>query len=222
MCMDNISFTSRINFVDNKTFNNFRKGAYVDFRSEQEITAIDRLTLKLVEKFSGNGIKNPRLDVIKSDEFYTDGVRTCTAGGIVNTKTGEAAGFHIYDCKGSLEKVDDILENLFAHVKNPDRAVILGSKNLKTAEFSIPIFKKLCDGISEKIQNVTQFREHIFPYSESNLHYSAKNDTWTIHSMFRPLTDIKEFDITSRETLDKCFKEIKLANGDTLTFGYNG
>ncbi len=218
--MNDISFTSRINFVNTKTFDEcFRKGDYVDFRANHDLTALDMITVKAVEKMFGNKIKHPRLDVLKSDEFYTDTVRTCTAGGVVNTKTGEAAGFHIYDSLFNSEKVDDILENIFGRVENPDRALILGSKHLRTSVYSIPIFQKILDGIIKRVPNVTVFREHSLPFSESNMHYSLKNDTWTIQSMYRPLTDYKEFDISSKEELDKCFKKVKIADGDILSFG---
>ena len=50
------------------------------------------------------------------------------------------------------------------------------------------------------------------------MHYSLKDDIWTIRSMFRPLTDYKEYDILSKETLEKSFEEIKLADGDCITF----
>lgn len=216
--MDNVSFTSRINFVDRKAFDNFRRGTYIDFRADNELTALDMIKMKAIDKLSGGKIKHPRLDVLKADEFFTEEVRTCTAGGVVNTETGEAAGFHIYDGLANYKKIDDILECLFEQVKNPDRAVILGSKNLKMSTFSIPIFSKMYEGITKRIPNVTVFREHTLPYSESNMHYSSKNDTWTIQSMYRPLTDIKEFDIKSAEELTKCFKEVHIANGDVVCF----
>lgn len=217
--MSDVTFTSRINFVDRKAFENFRKGDYVDFRTNNELTALDMITLRAVEKLTGGKIKHPRLDVLKSDEFFTEEVRTCTAGGVVDTKSGKAVGFHIYDSLDNFNKIGDVLENIFGNVETPDRAVILGSKNLKSSIYSIPIFQKLLKGISERVPNLTVFKEHTLPFSESNMHYSLKNDTWTIQSMYRPLTDYKEFDVSSQEELNKCFKEIKLANGDIITFG---
>lgn len=213
--MNDISFTSRIRFVDRKVFDKFcQKGIYVDFRPDNDMSALDMMMLK-----PSKNIVHPRLDVLKADEFYTDTVRTCTAGGVVDTKTGEAVGFHIFDSLDNLEKTDDILENIFGRVKNPDRAVILGSKGLKIACESIPIFQKLYEGISKRVKNVTIFREHLFPFSESDMHYCAKTDTWTIRSMYRPITDFREHNIKSKDELEKCFREVKLADGDTLEFG---
>ena len=204
MNMDNIQFTSRINFVNEKTFDNFRKGIYVDFREPYK-----------TELFG----KKIRTNIVKADEFYTDTVRTCTAGGIINHKTGDCTGFHIFDNYENSQRTNDILEEIFKRVKNPDRAFILGGKNLTVSEYSMPIFEKICNGIKKRVANVTIFKEHIFPYSETNMHYSAKEDTWTIQSMYRPLTDIKSFDILSKEDMVKCFKEIEIADGDVLSFG---
>ena len=216
--MDNLSFTSRINFVDKKTFENFRRGTYIDFRPDNDLSFLDLQKIREIEKELGSKINHPRLDVVKADEFSTDSVRTCTAGSVVDTVNGEAAGFHTYDSLSNFEHVDDILDNLFWRVKNPDRAFLIGSKNLKGSEFSCPIFQKLYEGIAKHVKNVTIFREHLFPFSESDFHYSLKNDTLTINSMYKPLTDWREFDIKSKEDLNKCFKEIKVADGDIVTF----
>ena len=216
--MNDISFTSRINFVTAKEFDSFRRGAYVDFRTQCQLTPVDKLTQKVVSKLTGENLKHPRLDVVAADEFYTDVVRTCPAGGVVNTKTGQAAGFHSYDCLENFESAEDVLENLFHHVPNPDRALLIGSKNLSGSDYSIPLFQKLYEGITKRVPNVTVIREHTFPYSESEFHYALKNDTWTIHSMYKPLTDYREFDVKSKEDLDKCFKEVRIANGDVLMF----
>jgi hypothetical protein len=216
--MSDVSFTSRIKFVDRNAFDSLRKGAYVDFHPDDTYTAFDMLKLKEIEKMF-RGIRNPRLDVLKADEFYTDTVRTCTAGGVVDTKTGEAAGFHIFDCLRNSEKIDDILDNIFGRVKNPDRALIVGSKTLSGSDFSIPMFEKIYEGIAKRVPKVTVLREHTLPYSETNMHYSLKNDTWTLQSMYKPLTDYREFDVKSGEDLQKCFKEIKIADGDEMIFG---
>lgn len=215
---NNVSFTSRINFVNRNTFDNFRKGMYVDFRPDNTFSALDMNILQRIERETGKKIKHLRMDVLKADEFYTEEVRTCTGGGVVDTKTGEAAGFHVYDSLDNFNKVEDILDNIFGRVKNPDRAVIVGSKELHGSDYSKPIFKAIYEGIAKRVPNVTVLREHTLPYSETDFHYSAKNDTWTIRSMFRPLTGIKEFDVSSKEELDKCFKEVRIADGDVLTF----
>ena len=214
---NNVSFTSRINFVDSKTFDRFMKGAYVDFRTDHGLIPPNKINERIVSKLTGKPIYK-RSDVLEADEFYTDTVRTCTAGGIVDTKTGKAVGFHIYDSDANADKTDEILDNIFAYIPNPDRALVLGSKKLKGSVYSIPIFQKILEGIKKRVQNVSVFNEHIFPYSETDMHYSLKNDTWTIRSMYRPLMDYKEYEIESKDDLAKCFRDFKIADGDFITF----
>lgn len=199
---NNIAFTSRINFVNAKTFENFRCGTYIDFRKGCEI---------VTPKF-------PRPDIYKTNEFYTEEVRTCTAGGVIDSKNGECLGFHIYDNLINEENADSIIENIFKLIPNPDKALLLGSKQLTCAKYSLPIFKKIYEGLSSRIKNITVFREHTLPISESNLHYSLKNDTWTVHSMYTELLNLKEHHILSENELQKCFKEVILSPDDTINF----
>jgi len=212
MAVDNVSFTSRINFVNGITFDSkFLRGTYVDFRTESDISNFQYFNLPWFRK-------KMRGDIVCADEFYTDGVRTCTSGGIIDLKTGKCAGFHFYDCQENFNKVNKILESLFALVPNPDRALILGSKKLTGSQYSIQMFEEIIKGLKAKIDKVTVFKEHIFPYSESDLHYNLKNDTWTIHSMFRPITDIKVYSVDSDSKLKSCFKKVEIADGDNVYF----
>ena len=199
---NNIAFTSRINFVNAKTFENFRCGTYIDFRKGSEI---------VTPTF-------PRPDIYKTDEFFTDEIRTCTAGGVIDSKNGQCLGFHIYDNLTNEENVGNIIENIFKLIPNPDKALLLGSKKLACAKYSPTIFQKIYKGLSSGIKNITVFKEHIFPISESSLHYSLKNDTWTIHSMYRGFLNLKEQDLISESELQKCFKEIILSPDDTIHF----
>ena len=212
MKANQVSFKSRINFVDAKTFEKFNRGKYIDFRRHLDL-----------DYYAQNNrrpwfAKPVHSDIARANEFYTDEVRTCSAGGIVDLKTGKCAGFHFLDSVDNFEKIDDMLKTLFELVPNPDRALILGSKKLVCANYSIQIFEKILKGLKNKIDKVTVFREHKFPYSESDLHYNIKNDTWTIHSMFRPLTDIKVHAVDSANKLESCFKNIEISNGDSIHF----
>jgi len=218
MTTNSISFTSRINFVDTHAFENFRRGAYVDFRPRNQLTPIDRLMREVVGDVNCEQLKHPRHDVLKADEFYTDTVRTCAAGYVLDTRTKTAAGFHFYDSLENLESVKDMLVNIFHRVPNPDRAFLVGSKGLTCSRYSVPMFTNLYEGLSKRIPKITMFREHVFPYSETDFHYSVKDDTLTIRSMYKPLTDYREFDILTQEEMNKCYREIKIANGDTVTF----
>ena len=211
MAADNVSFTSRINFVDAKTFEKFRRGAYIDFRTSSSIKNVQNGQKPWFAKFESS-------DIVNADEFYTDEIRTCSAGGVIDLKTGNCAGFHFLDNLDNLIDIKHRINAVFRLVPNPDRALILGSKKLTCSKYSIQIFEEVLNALKSKIKDVTVFREHIFPYSETDFHYSLKNDTWTIHSMYRPLADIKIHPVDSKLKLDSCFREIEIADGDSIHF----
>ncbi|MBO6256497.1 hypothetical protein J6N69_00470 [bacterium] len=220
---NNIVFGSRINFVDSKTFDDFRRGAYVDFRKEggfsaKSLSRAQKYKNKFEQMINPPKMNMSRTDVILSDEFYTEGVRTCTAGGVIDLKSGKCLGFHFYDSLDNMKKVDEMIANIFDKIPNPDGALILGGKNLKCSNYSLPIFEKITEAILSKIKRVTVLREHLYPFSETDMHYSLKNDTWTIYSMFRPVTEIKERYISSKSDLQNCFREVKIAASDSVNF----
>lgn len=189
-----ISFKSKINFVQEvKWYNDFRKGTNIDFRV-------------------------PAKAFQKAGEFFTEEVRTCTAGGFINSKTGEAAGFHYYDGETGYNNIENFVNMIFKSI-NPDRCLLLGSNDLKCAPFSVASFRKFKEIFTERMKNVTIFEQHVFPWSESNLHYSSCDDRWDIYTMFRPLTDYKEHSVSNAADLQQCFKKIIISDGDVLTFG---
>ena len=68
MRTDKISFKSRINFVNYKDFNKFRRGKCVDFR-------------------------DAKTRIIKADEFFFSGIESDISGGLIDTKNKTAIGF---------------------------------------------------------------------------------------------------------------------------------
>lgn len=192
MKCDNVNFTSRINFVNEKTYSALRKGVDIDFR------VFDK-------------------SAQKSDEFYSDAVRTCTAGGLVDTKGFEALGFHYCDSEENFGLIDKFIDKMFSMVKNPDRAVLFGGKWLNSAPYSIKNFQKIKDVFLQRVNHVTIFEEHFFPWSETDFHYCLKDDRWDLHTMFRSL-DFKEKSVLSMYDLKRNFKNIQIAQGDTVTF----
>jgi len=190
MMNNNVSFTSTFNIVNKcKTYDMFGK----------EILC------------------SPVEESIKSaNEFYTWGIRTCTGGGIVDTKSKKAVGFHCLDCTENAKNIISYINRLFQIVPNPDRAFLIGGKTLKGAEHSMEQFNEFEKVFTDRIPNVSLFKEHVLPYSESDIHYSLAKDTWTIHGMYKPLTDWREFDVLSVDDLKKNYKKIHIANGDVL------
>ena len=194
MNVRNVSFTSNINFVDLPSFYNVENGEYVGFSDNPG---------------DPNSIR-------KADEFYTYGVRTCTAGGLIDSSNDEAVGFHYYDGPKNNAALTNYVDSLFKNVKNPDKALILGGKTLQDSPYSMEQFLKIKELLSKRVDNVTVFEEHTFPWSESHLHYSLPKDTWTIRTMYRPLTDWREYSVLSKDELQKVFKKVEISPEDKL------
>lgn len=191
--MDNITFKSKINFVTDHAFHQLKHGKYVDFVPIED-------------------------SIVKADEFFTEAVRTCSAGGIIDTKNNEAVGFHIFDTEETFKNIQSIIDKIFGALKNPDKCLLLGGKNLKNSEYSIDIFETIRRACAERLNSVTSFEIHTLPWSESDLHYSLKDDTWNIHTMFRTNLDYKERSILSNDDLANNFKYIYTAKDDIINF----
>jgi hypothetical protein len=152
----------------------------------------------------------------KSDEFYTLGLRSCSGGGLVS-KGKSALGFHFFDSQKNLKDVAHNVKTMFT--KNPENTngLLIGSKDLPNAPFSIPQFKELKKEFSKRLKNISIFETHALPTAETNFHYSLKDDTWTICTQyFDPNKKGKEVDVVNLKTLKEAFKKIKIADGDEL------
>ena len=147
------------------------------------------------------------------DDLYTSKIRTCTGGGLVDPYN-EICGFHILNSEHHNKYIKDILA---VYLKKIDakRALIIGSKNAPTVEYSVENFNIIKKLITSKIKDVTLFERHRFHYSESSFHYSAKKDTWTIVSVFDDAKR-KNIEVTTLKNLLKAFKKIQIAKGDRL------
>lgn len=210
MKAEQISFTSRINFVTAKEFENkIFKGGYIGF-----------------SKFEEN--------FLKADEFYTTAIRTCTAGGLVDTKNCRAIGFHYYDDLENNMNIQKFLNKMFSLIKNPDRAFLIGGKDLKFSPYSLLNFNEIKDLITQKVPYVSYFKEHVLPFSESNIHYDLRKDEWTVNSVYKILNHwnlsykgelklaiAKYNDVATKSILQTVFGETKIAKGDTLFINGN-
>jgi hypothetical protein len=197
MNVDKISFTSKINFVDAKTFYNVCVGRYIDF-------------------------SDAKTSIVKADEFYTEAVRTCSAGGLHRSATEENLGYHIYDGIKRSTPIEYFVNDMFSRIKNPDRALLLGGKRLRfNATESMKRFHELKNTLFERVKNVTYFEEHAIPDSESNLCYINHDDTWYINTVFKDYKTGKDMCVDTLEKLLKAFKHISIAKGDTLYINDN-
>ena len=193
--MDNtsISFTSKIRFVDRPVYKMMKKANYIDFHHNSS-------------------------NIMKAKEFYSEEIRTCTGGGLVSPSI-EAEGFHFLDDKVNNKKFPMIVNSLFRFVKNPERGLLIGSKELKGNPYSIIQFENLKKTFLERVKNVSLFQKHRYTNSESYYHYSLDDDTWTILSAFRREDSPKYNVVKSLRDLRECFEKISIADGDRLFIG---
>ena len=180
-------FTTKFNFVDNKTFKSeCRHGLYL--ASEPEMAS----------------------------EFYTEGIRTCTGVGVISHRNLEAGGFHYLDSSLNKFFLGRNLKKLFSQIKNPDSALIIGGKNVEGRSDSIKNFNTICEEMRKRVPRVTIFGEHNFRESESHIHYSLKDNTYTINTVYKRNSTDDMHDVLSVDDLHEAFKNVELAEGDAL------
>lgn len=187
---NNISFTSNIRFVDRFNFAKIKQGTRIGYRHNE-------------------------INILKAPEFYSEEIRTCTGGGLVNPQK-EALGFHLWDDMTNKKEFDKIINSLFRFVKEPERALLVGSKELEKSPLSIEQFEKIKKIFLERIKNVTYFEKHKFSDSETNYFYNAQNDTWVLCSIYRKPNSLQTKTIKNVEDLQNCFEKIRIAKGDKL------
>lgn len=191
---NNISFKSNIRFVP---------------------IELERLNLRGQEIGFLTGEQN----CIKASEFFTYGIKTCTGGGLI-TPNKEALGFHYLDASFShFLNVNKFIKDLGKQIK-PERGLLVGGKSeaLHGYIFSTRNFKKFKKGLQKLTKNISIFECHKHPFSQTDFHYSLKNDTWTLYHCF--INKRGKFDyIKNPDDLKKCYKKIQIADGDRLFIG---
>ena len=185
-----ITFTSNIHFVDRKTYN-------------------------LIKKKNSIGFWHNTPNILKADEFYSEGIKTCTGGGVV-IPYKEAEGFHFWDDRTNKKNFSQIVNSLFRFVKNPQRALLVGSKDLEGNPYSIEQFQRLKKVFLERIKDVTLFEKHNFDNAQTHYHYSLKDDTWTLFSEYRKSDKGRYHTVKDLKSLKECFENISIAEGDKL------
>ena len=153
---------------------------------------------------------------IYAHDFFTEEIRTCTAGGITDAQN-RAIGFHILD-SSSTEDAIEVIKNTLVNASNFNnaRGLLIGGKSLQYRNYSLPIFKSIKEALSNKIQNLSIFEQHRDKFAESFYHYNLNNDTWTICTRYMRALFQDYIDIQTPEQLKNAFKYIKIADGDEL------
>lgn len=190
---NSITFTSTIRFADRRAYNLLKKNNKIEYFHN-------------------------RPNILKADEFYSEEIRTCTGGGLVKPFE-EAEGFHIWDDKPNMKNFPDNINRLFRFVKNPERGILIGSKNRKANPYSLEMFAKFKKVFLERVKNISLFERHRYELSETNYNYSLKNDTWTIYSTYQRDKNSAMRQIKTLDDLLECFENISIAKGDRLFIG---
>ena len=188
--MNNVSFKSTINYVNNSSYRRRVNGIYFNFS----------------EKPLGDCY-------IKNRIFWTDKLRTCTGVVLADTKNKEALGLHWRDSEEHFKFLESFVNQIFQNFKTPDRCFIIGGKDLEESKFSIPSLNKFIKMMTERVENVTILGKHIRPYDQSHLHYNVLEDVLTLSTNNALNFETSVLDL---ETLKKTFGIIKIANGDKL------
>ena len=192
---ENVSFKSRINFVDRATFNKLKNGIKILYKHDVP-------------------------NIIKDKTFYSEEIRTCTGGGLVKPFV-EADGFHLMDDVLNFNNLHDILVYLFRYVKDAERGLLLGSKELGSRPYSVRIFEKIKKAFMTRLPNVSIFEGHTYSQAQTHFSYSLKDDMWTICSEYRPLNTQELLPVKSLPELKKVYREVSIADGDSLFINGN-
>lgn len=191
---NNISFTSNINFVSARQFRKVvhKSGEYIPFN--------DYGTGKFCSV---------------SSSFYTKCVRTCTAGGVIDSKT--ARGFHIKDSFENVNNIGNIYHSITENIEKPfENVLLIGSKNLRMANYSTKIFGVFKNIFSKKSKNISYFETFNDNRAEAHIHYSRPKDTWTVNVQIFDRKKENYYSILTKEDLLKSFKNISVGKKDKI------
>ena len=194
----NINFKSNIKFVSGEEFDSkmFRKFFYCGKPLEPFISSFAR-----------------------GKNVWTPEVRTCTAGGVVDTN--DVLAFHLMD---KAENIDDTKRSFVDIIRDLTRetksALLIGAKDVKERKLSVPLFEQVKREL-KKLVTPSVFENHTNRYAESNIGYEKATDTWFINTTIpeHPMLPNKRIDITDLASLQENFENIKIAPQDRLFVG---
>ena len=198
------------------SFNSYMDNCKVSFTSK--IRFVDRPVYAMMEKYNLIGFRHNEPNILKDKSFYSEGIRTCTGGGLL-IPLKEAEGFHFWDDLRNKKDFDILINRLFRFVKSPEHGLLVGGKVLEKSPFSMEQFLKFKNVFLERVKNVSFFEKHRFESSETHYHYSLNNDTWTLCSSFWDKDQNKYKTVKTLKDLLRCFEKISIAENDRLFIG---
>lgn len=107
---------------------------------------------------------------------------------------------------------------MFRYIKNPERCILVGSKDLKGNPYSIKLFKNFKEEFDKRMVNLSIFQKHKYPNSETHYAYSKNDDTWLICTNY-VTKDNSLKNVKTINDLKEAFETIKIADGDRLFIG---
>lgn len=177
-----IPFSSKINFVDRRTFE--QKTSHIS-RVQNAETAYQPNPNE-----DSRFIGGPYNTAKTSYEGLTEFIHGCNAGGLVNRDAGQVTFFHlkpaVSDCFDS-EGKNKILEKLARMSVFTPRlsGLIIGGKAIVStdplAKKSIALTEKLKTFFKELNASISNFSAQRSPSGHSNIYYSGNEDTWYVN-----------------------------------------
>lgn len=185
--MQNISFTSKINFVPHSTF------TY-------------RTMLSFPRYLATNG------NVVTQRSVFTKYLCDCTALFFVSeNKIVNAFHFFNNNYKKTSEHLEKILDKQLKEY-NVAKGLVIGGKDLRERQSSLEVFQRVLEKLNDFSGDVSVFKNQQ-EYGCTDVHYSPKKDTYTIYSHFG--SNSFRF-VESVKNLKKAFKKIYIAPQDEL------
>jgi len=202
---NNISFKSRIQFVDYKSFKKIicNNCNFIDYKSAER-------------------------NIVTGSDFYTTNIRTCTGGSLVNATKDSSRpfqstlGFHIFNNRDNNQNILKRIENALNFT--PKNGILIGGKKLydRGGQYSLPNFDKLKTFMGSILPDFSFFQQQRYLYGQTHFHYSFKDDTWTLCSEFNGKNNIRgpiTKGVSCLSDLTKHFLKIHIAQQDQLFIG---
>ena len=227
----NISFQSRIEFVDYEKF-------YYIFKHLKDMQRGKEVHFWKT---------SPPYEV--GNILYTDEIRTCTGVGLTNRK--KAAGSHWLD--KNYQYVSDWcteMFNEFVEKLNPQQrtrharkkftrcsipksrttnlrsqnqpqilnisGLIVGGKNLDDAPHSAEMTEAIINQVKDRVKHLSIFQDHLHVFGETSYIYNLKDDKWTLAAKYFDINEKCSKNVSNLEDLINFYRRIYIADGDEL------
>ena len=125
----------------------------------------------------------------------------------------------MWDDKTNQKNFTQIVNSLFVLIKEPERALLIGSKKIDDSPYSVKQFQKFKKIFNERVKYFSFFEQHRYENSQTHYHYSVDNDTWTLFSEYAKSENGRYMQVKDLKKLKECFHNISIAKGDRLFIG---